>query len=38
MRETQLKQLGLNIAYYRRLKGLTQVELAEAVKLTVAFD
>lgn len=23
-RKTQYKQLGLNIAYYRRLKGLTQ--------------
>jgi transcriptional regulator with XRE-family HTH domain len=33
-RETQYKQLGLNIAYYRRLKGLTQSDLAEAVNLS----
>ena len=33
-RKTQYKQLGLNIAYYRRLKGLTQSDLAEAVNLS----
>ena len=33
-RETQYKQLGLNIAYYRRLKGLIQSDLAEAVNLS----
>lgn len=33
-RKTQYKQLGLNIAYYRRLKGLTQSDLAKAVNLS----
>jgi transcriptional regulator with XRE-family HTH domain len=33
-RKTQYKQLGLNIAYYRRLKGLIQSDLAEAVNLS----
>jgi len=26
--------IGLNIAYYRKLKGLTQLELAEAVNIS----
>ena len=25
-------RLGLNIAYYRKLKGLTQLQLAEAIE------
>ena len=25
----QYKQIGLNIAFYRKLKGLTQLQLAE---------
>ena len=33
-RRKQYLQLGLNIAYYRKLKGLKQVELAEKVKLS----
>ena len=33
-RKTQYKQLGLTIADYRKLKGMTQVELAEAVNLS----
>lgn len=33
-RVTQYKQLGLNIAYYRKLKGLTQSDLANAVNLS----
>ena len=33
-RETQYKQLGLNIAYYRKLKGLKQTDLAERVGLS----
>ena len=33
-RKTQYKQLGLNISYYRRLKGLIQSDLAEAVNLS----
>ena len=33
-RITQYKQLGLNIAYYRKLKGLTQGALADAVNLS----
>lgn len=28
------KRLGLNIAYYRKLKGLTQLDLAEAVDIS----
>ncbi len=27
-------KLGLNIAYYRKLGGLTQLQLAEAVKIS----
>jgi len=30
-------QLGLKIAYYRKLRGLTQEELAERIGLTPAF-
>lgn len=33
-RTRQFTQLGLTIAYYRKLKGMTQVELAEAVNLS----
>lgn len=33
-RKKQYTQLGLNIAYYRKLKGLTQSGLAEAVNLS----
>jgi len=31
------RQIGLKIAYYRKLRGLTQEELAEKVDLTPAF-
>ena len=31
------RQIGLKIAYYRKLRGLTQEELAEKVNLTPAF-
>ncbi len=31
------RQLGLKIAYYRKLRGMTQEALAEAVSLTPAF-
>ena len=27
-------QLGLNIAYYRKLRGLTQMELAEIIEIS----
>lgn len=27
-------RLGLNIAYYRKLKGMTQLQLAEAVNIS----
>lgn len=30
-------QIGLKIAYYRKLRGLTQEQLAEAVKRTPAY-
>lgn len=31
------RQIGLKIAYYRKLRGLTQEELAERANLTAAF-
>lgn len=31
------RRIGLKIAYYRKLRGLTQEELAEQVNLTPAF-
>lgn len=31
------RQIGLKIAYYRRLRGLTQEELAEQAEVTPAF-
>ncbi|MCQ2525511.1 MAG: helix-turn-helix domain-containing protein [Lachnospiraceae bacterium] len=30
----QYKKLGLKIAYYRKQKGLTQLELAEAINIS----
>ena len=33
-RKLQYKQLGLTIAYYRKLKGITQQALAEKVNLS----
>ena len=33
-RENQYRQLGLTIAYYRKLRGITQMELAESVHLS----
>ena len=33
----QYRQIGLKIAYYRKLRGLTQEELAERVGVTPAF-
>lgn len=35
--ESKFLQLGLKIAYYRKLKGMTQEQLAEAVDRTPAF-
>ena len=35
--ETQYLQLGLKIAYYRKLRGLTQEQLAERIDRTPAF-
>ncbi len=35
--ENQYLQLGLKISYYRKLRGLTQEELAEKVELSPAF-
>ena len=32
--ETEYRQLGLRIAYYRKLRGLTQEQLAEQTGLT----
>lgn len=33
-RANQYRQLGLTIAYYRKLRGLTQLQLAEQVDLS----
>lgn len=30
----EYKKIGLNIAYYRKLKGLSQMQLAEAVGIS----
>lgn len=30
----QYKQIGLNIAFYRKLKGLTQIQLAEQIGIS----
>ena len=35
--ETEYLQLGLRIAYYRKLRGLTQEQLAEKIDRTPAF-
>lgn len=35
--ESEYLQLGLKIAYYRKLRGLTQEQLAEKIKRTSAF-
>ena len=35
--ETEYLQLGLKIAYYRKLRGLTQEQLAEKIERTPAF-
>ena len=33
-RKQQYKMIGLNIAYYRKLKGLTQLQLAEQINIS----
>lgn len=33
-RTQQYKMIGLNIAYYRKLKGLTQLQLAELTNIS----
>lgn len=33
-RKQQYKMIGLNIAYYRKLKGMTQLKLAEQVNIS----
>lgn len=35
--ESEYMQLGLKIAYYRKLRGLTQEQLAEKINRTPAF-
>ena len=35
--EPEYRQIGLKIAYYRKLRGLTQEQLAEKVERTPAF-
>ena len=37
MYESEYLQLGLKIAYYRKLRGLTQEQLAEQIDRTPAF-
>lgn len=33
-REQEYKMIGLNIAYYRKLNGMSQLKLAEAVNIS----
>ena len=33
-RKQQYKMIGLNIAYYRKLNGLTQLQLAEQINIS----
>lgn len=33
-RQNQYRQLGLTIAYYRKLKGITQIQLAEIINVS----
>lgn len=33
-RERQYRELGLTIAYYRKLRGITQLQLAEQVNVS----
>ncbi len=33
-RKMQMRQLGLTVAFYRKLKGMSQLELAKAVDLS----
>lgn len=35
--ESEYLQLGLKIAYYRKLRGMTQEQLAERIERTPAF-
>lgn len=35
--ELEYRQLGLKISYYRKLRGLTQEQLAERIDKTAAF-
>lgn len=35
--ESEYRQLGLKIAYFRKLRGLTQEELAEQIDKSAAF-
>ena len=35
--ESEYRQLGLKIAYYRKLRGLTQEQLADKIDRTPAF-
>lgn len=35
--ETEYLQLGLKIAFYRKLRGLTQEQLAEKIQRSTAF-
>jgi transcriptional regulator with XRE-family HTH domain len=33
-RKQEYKMIGLNIAYYRKLRGLTQLQLAEKINIS----
>ena len=35
--ESEYRQLGLKIAYYRKLRGITQEQLAEKIEKSAAF-
>lgn len=35
--QDKFRQLGLKIAYYRKLRGMTQEQLAEAINMSAVF-
>ncbi len=34
MYDNRLRELGLNIAYYRKMRGITQIQLAQMVDIS----
>lgn len=37
-RKQEYKMIGLNIAYYRKMKGLTQLQLAETINMQNTYE